>query len=79
MTQGSYWTGKNSGVAEEKLNVLKSKLTPNVQVDEHKLAMQSKHLSFSKKYNKLSEKEDKEGNKQNLKVNNPSQQQLIFF
>ena len=69
---------KTQGVAEEKLNVLETKLTPTVQVNEPKLAVQSKSLSLSQKRKKLSEqkKRKKRATKQNLKVNNPSQQQL---
>ena len=68
---------KTQGVAEEKLNVLKTKLTPTVQVNEPKLAVKNKSLSLSQKRKKLSEKKKrKKATKQNLKVNNPSQQQL---
>jgi len=69
---------KKQGVAEEKLNVLKTKLTPTVQANEPKLAVQNKSLSLSQKRKKLSEqkKRKKKAVKQNLKTNNPSQQQL---
>ena len=67
----------NQGVAVEKLNVLKTQLIPIVQVNETKLAVQNKNLSFSHKRKKLSEQK-KSNNiaRQNLKTNNPSQQQL---
>ena len=68
---------KIQGVAEEKLNILEAQLTPTVQVNEPKLAAQNKSLSLSQKRKKLSEKKKrKKATKQNLKVNNPSQQQL---
>ena len=68
---------EKQGVAAEKLNVLETKLTPTVQVNEPKLAAQNKTLSLSQKRKKLSEKKKKKkATKQNLKVNNPSQQQL---
>jgi tetratricopeptide (TPR) repeat protein/SAM-dependent methyltransferase len=68
---------KMQGVAEEKLNILEAQLTPTAQVDEPKLAVQDKRLSFSQKRKKLSEnKKIKKATKQNLKVNNPSQEQL---
>ena len=67
----------NQGVAAEKLNVLETKLTPIVQVNEPKLALQNKSLSLSQKLKKLSEqKKRKKIARQNLKTNNPSQQQL---
>jgi tetratricopeptide (TPR) repeat protein len=69
---------KNQGVAEEKLNILETQLTPTAQVNEPKLAVQNKSLSLSQKRKKLSEqkKRKKKATKQNLKANNPSQQQL---
>jgi len=69
---------KTQGVSEEKLNVLETQLTPTVQVNEPKLALQNKSLSFSQKRKKLSEqkKRKKKVTKQNLKANNPSQKQL---
>ena len=68
---------KIQGVAEEKLNILEAQLTPTVKVNEPKLAAQNKSLSLSQKRKKLSEKKKrKKATKQNLKVNNPSQQQL---
>ena len=68
---------KKQGVAEEKLNVLETKLKPTTQANEPKLAVQNKSLSLSQKREKLSEKKKrKKAKKQNLKVNNPSQQQL---
>jgi Flp pilus assembly protein TadD len=69
---------KNQSVAEEKLIVLKTQLTPTAQVNEPKLAVQNKSLSLSQKRKKSSEqkKRKKKATKQNLKANNPSQQQL---
>jgi Flp pilus assembly protein TadD len=69
---------KTQGVAEEKLNILETQLTPTAQVYEPKLAVQNKSLSLSQKRKKLSEqkKRKKKVTKQNLKTNNPSQQQL---
>ena len=69
---------KMQGVAEEKLNILEAQLTPTAQVDEPKLAVQNKSLSFLQKRKKLSKqkKREKRVTKQNLKTNNPSQQQL---
>jgi tetratricopeptide (TPR) repeat protein len=69
---------KNQGVAGEKINVLEAQLTPTAQVNEPKLAVQKKSLSFSEKRKKLAEqkKRKKKVTKQNLKANNPSQQQL---
>jgi tetratricopeptide (TPR) repeat protein/SAM-dependent methyltransferase len=68
---------KQQGVAEEKLNVLETQLTPTTQVNEPKLAAQKESLKFSEKRKKLSEqKKRKKTTKQNLKANNPSQQQL---
>ena len=69
---------KTQGVAAEKLNVLETKLTPTAQVNEPKLDVQNKSLSFSQKRKKLSEQKNrkKKATKQNLKANNSSQQQL---
>ncbi|MDC1119673.1 tetratricopeptide repeat protein [Gammaproteobacteria bacterium] len=69
---------KTQGVSEEKLNVLETQLTPPAQINEPKLAVQNKSLSFSQKRKKLSEqkKRKKKVTKQNLKANNPSQKQL---
>jgi len=69
---------KTQGVAEEKLNALETQLTPTAQVNKPKLAVQNKSLSLSQKRKKLSEqkKRKKKAVKQNLKANNPSQQQL---
>ena len=68
---------KTKGVSEEKLNVLETQLTPTAQINEPKLAVQNKSLSFSQKRKKLSEqKKRKKAKKQNLKANNPSQKQL---
>ena len=46
---------RTQGVAEEKLNVLETQLTPTAQVNEPKLTVQNKSLSFSQKRKKLSE------------------------
>jgi tetratricopeptide (TPR) repeat protein len=72
---------KSQGVAEEKLNVLETLLTPSVQVNEPKLDVQNKSLSLSQKRKKLSEQKKwkKKATKQNLKANNPSQQQLTIL
>jgi uncharacterized protein (TIGR02466 family) len=69
---------KQQGVAEEKLNVLETKLTPTAQANEPKLAVQNKSLSFPQKRKKLSEqnKGKMKVTKQNLKANNPPQKQL---
>jgi thioredoxin-like negative regulator of GroEL len=69
---------RTQGLAEEKLNVLETQLTPTAQINEPKLAVQNKSLSFSQKRKKLSEqkKRKKKVTKQNLKANNPSQKQL---
>ena len=42
---------KMQGLAEEKLDVLETQLTPSVQVKEPKLALQNKSLSFTQKRN----------------------------
>jgi predicted TPR repeat methyltransferase len=68
---------KTQGVAEEKLNILETLLTPTAQVNEPKLALQNKSLSLLEKRKKLSEqKKRKKATKKNLKVNYPSQQEL---
>ena len=68
---------KKQGVAEEKLNVLETQLTPTAQVNEPKLAVQKKSLSLSEKRKKLAEqKKQKKAKKQNLKGISPSQEQL---
>ena len=59
---------KKQGVAGEKLNVLETQLTPTAQVNEPKLAVQKKSLSFSEKRKKLAEqKKLEEGKKTKLK------------
>ena len=71
---------KTQGVAAEKLNVLETKLTPTVQANETKLAVQKTSLSLSKKHKKLTEKKTrKKTTKKKLKANNPSQEQLSFL
>ena len=69
---------KTQGMAGDKLNVLETQLTPTAQVNEPKLAVQNKSLSYSQKRKKPSKKKNikKKAKKQNLKANNPSQQQL---
>ena len=69
---------KTQGVAGDKLTVLETQLTSTAQVNESKLAVQNKSLSFSQNRKKLFEqkKRKKKAKKQNLMVNNPSQQQL---
>ena len=69
---------KTQGVAEGKLNVLETQLTATEQVDAPKLTVQNKSLSFSQKRKKVSEqkKQKRKATKQNLRANNPSQEQL---
>ena len=68
---------KTQGVTEQKLNVLKTQITPTERVNAPNLVVQNKSLSLSQKRKKLSEqKKQKKVAKQNLKANNPSQQQL---
>ena len=69
---------KTQGVAEEKLKVFETQLTPTVQVNQPKLVVQNKGLSLAQKRKKLSEKKKrkKRAKKQNLKANNPSQRQI---
>jgi tetratricopeptide (TPR) repeat protein len=68
---------KTQGVAEEKLNVLEAQLTPTAQVNEPKLAVQKKNLSFSEKRKKLAEqKKQKKAKKQNLKAISPSESEI---
>ncbi len=68
---------EKQGVAAEKLNVLETKLTPIVKVNEPKLTGENKSLSLSQKLKKLSEqKKRRKTARQNLKTNKPSQQQL---
>jgi len=64
-------------VAEDKLNLLETQLTPTARENKPKLAVQNKSLSFSEKRKKLAEnKKKKTAKKLNLKANNPSQQQI---
>ena len=71
---------RKQGVAEKKLNVLEIKLTPALQVNETKLAVQNKSLLLSQKRKKLPEKKKrKKPKKQNLKGKNPSQQKLSIL
>jgi Flp pilus assembly protein TadD len=68
---------KIQGVAEEKLNILEAQLTPTVQVNEPKLAVQNKSLSLSQKRKKLAEqKKQKKAKKQNLKAISPSESEI---
>jgi tetratricopeptide (TPR) repeat protein len=68
---------KKQGVDADRLNSLETQLTPTAHVNEPKLAVQNKSLSLSQKRNKLAEqKKQKKAKKQNLKANNPSQEQL---
>jgi tetratricopeptide (TPR) repeat protein len=68
---------KNQGLAEEKLNVLETQLTPTAQVNEPKLAVQNKSLSLSQKRKKLAEqKKQKKAKKQNLKAISPSESEI---
>ncbi len=65
------------GVATEKLKVLEAHLITIVKENDSKLAVQNKSKSLSQKLKKLSEqKKRKKIARQNLKTNNPSQQQL---
>jgi len=70
---------KQQGVAEEKLNALEERLALIVQAPKSTLSEQKNSLTFSENRKKLAEqkKRKKKATKQNLKVNNPSQQQLI--
>ena len=68
---------KNQGVAEEKLNVLETHLTPTAQVKEPKLAVQKKSLSLSEKRKKSAEqKKQKKAKKQNLKAISPPEAEI---
>jgi tetratricopeptide (TPR) repeat protein/2-polyprenyl-3-methyl-5-hydroxy-6-metoxy-1,4-benzoquinol methylase len=68
---------KTQGVAEEKLNILETQLTPTAQVYEPKLAVQNKSLSLSEKRKKLAEqKKQKKAKKQTLKGIRPSQAEI---
>ena len=68
---------KKQGVDADRLNSLETQLTPTAHVNEPKLSVQNKSLSLSQKRNKLAEQEkQKKAKKQNLKANNPSQEQL---
>ena len=69
---------KTQGVAGNKLNNLETQLTPTADVNEPKLPLRNKSLSFSQKRKKLSEqnKRAKKVAKQHLKAKSPSKQQL---
>jgi tetratricopeptide (TPR) repeat protein len=68
---------KKQGVSRDKVDTIEAQITTSTRVNEPKLAAQNKSLSLSQKRKKLSEKKKrKKATKQNLKVNNPSQQQL---
>ncbi len=56
---------KTQGVAEEKLNVLETQLTPTAQVNEPELAVQNKSLSLSQKRKKSSEQKEERRRQQN--------------
>ena len=68
----------NEGVAGDKLDVLETQLTPTAQVNEPKLPVQNKSLSFSQKRKQLSEQKKikRKAKKQDLKATYPSRQQL---
>jgi len=69
--------GKTQGVAEGKLNVLETQLTPTAQINESELTVQRKNLSLSEKRKKLAEqKNKKKAKRQNLKGINPSEPEL---
>ena len=68
---------KTQGVAAKKLTVLGARLAPNERVNEPKLNVQDKSLSFSQKRKKLAEqKKRKKARKRNSEANRPSQQQI---
>jgi tetratricopeptide (TPR) repeat protein/SAM-dependent methyltransferase len=68
---------KKQGVAEEKLNVLETQLTPTAQVDEPKLTVQNKSLSSSEKRKKLAKiQKHKMKKKQNLNAISPSESEI---
>tara|TARA_B100000989_G_scaffold287026_1_gene256243 strand:- start:713 stop:3001 length:2289 start_codon:yes stop_codon:yes gene_type:complete len=68
---------KTHGVAQEKLKVLGTQLTPTARADEPKLAVRKRRLSCSQKRSKLSEKKKiKKTTKQTLKAKHPSRKQL---
>ncbi|WP_443637476.1 tetratricopeptide repeat protein [Candidatus Njordibacter sp. Uisw_058] len=68
---------KTQGMAKEKLNALEERLALIVQAPKSTLSEQKNSLTFSEKRKKLAEqKTSKKTTKQNLKANNPSQQQL---
>ena len=69
---------KQQGVAEEKLNILKTQLIPFAKVKEPKLAVQNKGLALSQKRKKLSEqkKRKNKATRRNLNGNNPPHEQL---
>jgi predicted TPR repeat methyltransferase len=68
---------KTQGVAEEKLNILETQLTPTAHVNEPKLAVQNKSLSLSQKRKKLAEqKKQKKAKKQTLKAISPSESEI---
>ena len=68
---------KTQGMAEEKLNALEERLALIVQAPKSTLSEHKNSLIFLEKRKKLAEqKTSKKTTKQNLKANNPSQQQL---
>ncbi len=68
---------KTLGVATQELTVLEAQLAPTERVDESKLDVQHKSLSFSQKRKKLVEqKKRKKERKRNSEANKPSRQQI---
>ena len=69
---------KQQGVAEEKLNVLKTQGIPTAQANEPNLALPHKSLSLSQKRKRKSEqkKRQKKAKKQNISGISPPQEQL---
>ena len=69
--------GKNQGVEGEKIDALEERLTLITQTPRPTLPEKNKSLSLSEKCKKQAErKKKKKATKQNLKANNPSQQQI---
>ena len=72
---------KTQGVSKEKLDVLAMLIAPIAHLDEPKLDVQHKSLSFSKERKKLSEqkRKKKKARKKDLKADNPSQEQQNYL
>ena len=66
--------GKETGLAKLKVDVVEPQRAPNTQVNESKLVLQKKNLTFSEKRKKLAEdKKNKKAKKQYLKDFNASE------